>query len=237
MGAIASQITSLTIVYSSVYSGTDQRKHQSSASLAFVREIHRLYFRHCYQLRFPASSYSFIITFYTSLFVFAFLLYSDVLLWCASPYSSAFLQLFLLVVYSSSACVSHLYCAMLILYGICHCFAYSHLFVLHIYFLSLSWVPSFRFFYTIVDTTVLSIDLTFCPDSLEIVISISHCHSRIMHKICVLFFYFVMANFTVVNQGYFIELQWRHYGRDGVSNHWRQITGVSIVCLTVCFVR
>ena len=37
----ASQITSLTIVYSTVYSGIDQRKHQSSASLAFVREIHR----------------------------------------------------------------------------------------------------------------------------------------------------------------------------------------------------
>ena len=41
MGAIASQITSLTIVYSIVYSYADQRKHQSSASLAFVREIHR----------------------------------------------------------------------------------------------------------------------------------------------------------------------------------------------------
>ena len=41
MGAIASQITSLTIVYSTVYSGADQRKHQSSASLAFVRAIHR----------------------------------------------------------------------------------------------------------------------------------------------------------------------------------------------------
>ena len=36
MGAIASQITSLTIVYSTVYSDADQRKHQSSASLAFV---------------------------------------------------------------------------------------------------------------------------------------------------------------------------------------------------------
>ena len=36
MGAIASQITSLTIVYSTVYSGADQRKHQSSPSLAFV---------------------------------------------------------------------------------------------------------------------------------------------------------------------------------------------------------
>ena len=41
MGALASQITSLTIVYSIVYSNTDQRKHQSSASLAFVRGIHR----------------------------------------------------------------------------------------------------------------------------------------------------------------------------------------------------
>ena len=37
----ASQITSLTIVYSAVYSDGDQRKHQSSASLAFVRGIHR----------------------------------------------------------------------------------------------------------------------------------------------------------------------------------------------------
>ena len=41
MGAVASQITNLTIVYSTVYSGPDQRKHQSSATLAFVREIHR----------------------------------------------------------------------------------------------------------------------------------------------------------------------------------------------------
>ena len=41
MGAIASQITSLTIVCSTVYSDADQRKYQSSASLAFVRGIHR----------------------------------------------------------------------------------------------------------------------------------------------------------------------------------------------------
>ena len=41
MTAMASQITSLAIVYSTVYSGADQRKHQSSASLAFVRGIHR----------------------------------------------------------------------------------------------------------------------------------------------------------------------------------------------------
>ena len=41
MGTIASQITSLTRVYSIVYSGADQSKHQSSASLAFVWGIHR----------------------------------------------------------------------------------------------------------------------------------------------------------------------------------------------------
>ena len=41
MGSIASQIISLTIVYSIVYSDADQRKHQSSASLAFVRGIHQ----------------------------------------------------------------------------------------------------------------------------------------------------------------------------------------------------
>ena len=41
MTAMASQITSLTNVHLSVYSGVDQREHQSSASLAFVRGIHR----------------------------------------------------------------------------------------------------------------------------------------------------------------------------------------------------
>ena len=41
MGTMASQITSLVIVYSTVYSGADQRKHLSSASLAFVQGIHR----------------------------------------------------------------------------------------------------------------------------------------------------------------------------------------------------
>ena len=41
MSTMASQITSLASVYSTFYSGADQRKHQSSASLAFVRGIHR----------------------------------------------------------------------------------------------------------------------------------------------------------------------------------------------------
>ena len=41
MGVTESQITSLTIVYSTVYSDTDQRNYESSTSLAFVRGIHR----------------------------------------------------------------------------------------------------------------------------------------------------------------------------------------------------
>ena len=41
MGTMASQINSLTIIYLTVYSGADQGKHQSSASLAFVLGIHR----------------------------------------------------------------------------------------------------------------------------------------------------------------------------------------------------
>ena len=41
MSLMASHITSLTTVYSIFYSDADQRKHQSSASLAFVWGIHR----------------------------------------------------------------------------------------------------------------------------------------------------------------------------------------------------
>ena len=41
MSTMSSQITSLTLVYSTVYSGADQRKQQSSAPLAFVQGIHR----------------------------------------------------------------------------------------------------------------------------------------------------------------------------------------------------
>ena len=41
MSAMASQITNFKIVYSTVYSGADQRKHQSSASQAFLLGIHR----------------------------------------------------------------------------------------------------------------------------------------------------------------------------------------------------
>ena len=43
MGVMASQITSLTIVYSTVYSGADQRKHQSYASLAFVPVTRKIF--------------------------------------------------------------------------------------------------------------------------------------------------------------------------------------------------
>ena len=41
MSEMASQITVVSIVCSTVWSGANQRKHQSSVSLAFVRGIHR----------------------------------------------------------------------------------------------------------------------------------------------------------------------------------------------------
>ena len=41
VGAMASQITSVSIVYFTVCSNTAQRKHQRSASLTFVKGIHR----------------------------------------------------------------------------------------------------------------------------------------------------------------------------------------------------
>ena len=41
LSATASQITSVSMIYWTVSSGTDQRKHQNSVSLAFVRGIHR----------------------------------------------------------------------------------------------------------------------------------------------------------------------------------------------------
>ena len=57
MGAMASQITGVSIVCSTVYAGVDQRKHQSSVSLAFVRGIHRwpvnsceVHIKHHYEL-------------------------------------------------------------------------------------------------------------------------------------------------------------------------------------------
>ena len=42
MNPMAYLITSLMFIYSTVYSGPDKRKYQSSTSLAFVRGIHRL---------------------------------------------------------------------------------------------------------------------------------------------------------------------------------------------------
>ena len=41
MSAMADQITGVSIIYSTVSSGSDQRKRQSPASLAFVRGVHR----------------------------------------------------------------------------------------------------------------------------------------------------------------------------------------------------
>ena len=41
LSALASQITGELIVYPTVCAGAEQRKHESSASLAIVRVIHR----------------------------------------------------------------------------------------------------------------------------------------------------------------------------------------------------
>ena len=41
MSVMASNITSVSIVYLRVCSGVDEEKQQNSSSLAFVREIHR----------------------------------------------------------------------------------------------------------------------------------------------------------------------------------------------------
>ena len=49
MTVTVSQITGVSIVHSTVCSGTGHRKHQSSASLAFVRAIHR------WPVKFPAQ--------------------------------------------------------------------------------------------------------------------------------------------------------------------------------------
>ena len=41
MSAMTSQITGVSVVYSTICSGADQRKYQSSVSLVLLREIHR----------------------------------------------------------------------------------------------------------------------------------------------------------------------------------------------------
>ena len=69
MSAMASQITSLTIVFSTVYSDADQRNYQSSASLAFVRAIHRWPVKSPHKCPVPRKMFSFddVIMFYMSL--------------------------------------------------------------------------------------------------------------------------------------------------------------------------
>ena len=64
IGKMASQITSLTIVYSTVYLSADLWKHQTSAPLAFVRGIHRCHWSDLrYELTLcfhPMTVYSFL---------------------------------------------------------------------------------------------------------------------------------------------------------------------------------
>ena len=65
MSEMVSQITSLTIVYWTVYLGADQRKHQSSASLAIVQEIH---WWECFHLMMSTWIWIKFILYFTSLF-------------------------------------------------------------------------------------------------------------------------------------------------------------------------
>ena len=59
MGIMASEITSLAIVYSTVYSDADHRKHQSSTSLAFVGGIHWWPVNFLHKWQFPAQMASY----------------------------------------------------------------------------------------------------------------------------------------------------------------------------------
>ena len=79
MSEIASQITSLTIVYSTVHSGADQSKHQSSASLAFVWEIHRwpVNFPHKWPVTRKIFPFDDVIMFVTKIYGLRLILYSS----------------------------------------------------------------------------------------------------------------------------------------------------------------
>ena len=71
MGAMVSQITSLTIVYSTVYSGEDQGKHKCSASLAFVWGSHRVPVSSLHKLPVMRKMFP----------------YDDVIMWNFDPYT------------------------------------------------------------------------------------------------------------------------------------------------------
>ena len=60
MSVMASQITGVSIVYSTVCSGADQRTHLSSASLAFVRGIHRWPVNTPHKRQLPRKLYHFL---------------------------------------------------------------------------------------------------------------------------------------------------------------------------------
>ena len=64
IGAIASQITSLTSVYSIVYSDADQRKHHSSASLASDAENVSIWWCHLVKLKFISYYFLAVLSFW-----------------------------------------------------------------------------------------------------------------------------------------------------------------------------
>ena len=87
LGAIASQITSLTIVYSNVNSDADQRKHPSSASLAFVRGIHRGSVNSPHKWPVTRKMFPF-----DDVIMYILILIPTVCMWCINPYSLGLLH-------------------------------------------------------------------------------------------------------------------------------------------------
>ena len=101
MSATASQITGVVIVYSTPCSGAHQRKHQSSASLAFVREIHWWPVNSPYKGPVTRKMFPFddaIMSYYIQYIprnmhtVFALLCFVGVIHWLIFPYPSGLLH-------------------------------------------------------------------------------------------------------------------------------------------------
>ena len=87
MSMIASQITSVSIVYWIICSGAEQRKQQSSPSLAFVRGIHRwpVYSPHKWSVTRKMFSFDDIIMTHWSYIILPLIHWYDVT--CSRPYS------------------------------------------------------------------------------------------------------------------------------------------------------
>ena len=78
MSTMASQITSLTVVYSIIYTGADQRKNQSSTSLAFVGGIHQWLVNSPHKRPVMQTMFPFDIIMGKDIFAFSIILFTDI---------------------------------------------------------------------------------------------------------------------------------------------------------------